>query len=311
MIDRPDVLRLFASQFGVADVTQLCELGIPRRTINWSCNHGTLVKVLPGVVRLLSTPHTFEARAMAVQLHTSPAGFLSGWTAGRLYGLRSMPAKPIQVTVPCRGRSHLPAWVSRFGSSWIAGDDVVSRNGFQLERPVRMLLMLADQFNQFRFEKAAEDLWHLGLITPEEAADYLQAVRRQGRHGITVMDTWLRKTGARARPSQSNFEMDLAAAIRGVGLPEPQHQYPLLLATGETIHLDLAWPDVMLGVEPGHSWWHGGDRKASADAARDRACSELGWQILRYDESAQTDLAAAAREVRRVHATRLRMLGHT
>ena len=45
------------------------------------------------------------------------------------------------------------------------------------------------------------------------------------------------------------------------GLPEPIRQHPLLLLTGELIHLDIAWPEVRLAVEPGHSWWHGGDTR--------------------------------------------------
>ena len=34
-------------------------------------------------------------------------------------------------------------------------------------------------------------------------------------------------------------------------------------------------------VEPGHSWWHGGDLGDASDQARDRACDEIGWRIIR------------------------------
>ena len=58
------------------------------------------------------------------------------------------------------------------------------------------------------------------------------------------------------------------AMIERVGLPTPVRQLPLTLPSGEIIHLDLAWPDVRLAVEPGHSWWHGGDLRQRADQAR-------------------------------------------
>ena len=66
-------------------------------------------------------------------------------------------------------------------------------------------------------------------------------------------------------------------------------QHPLVLPSGEVIHLDLAWPDVRLAVEPGHSWWHGGDLRQRRDQDRDRACAVVGWHVVRYDESAARD----------------------
>ncbi len=82
----------------------------------------------------------------------------------------------------------------------------------------------------------------------------------------------------------------MIAAVRAVGLPEPVRQYPLVLRSGETIHIDIAWPGKCLGLEPGHSWHHGGDLRMRKDHARDSACAELGWQIVRLDEDLRDDL---------------------
>ena len=38
--------------------------------------------------------------------------------------------------------------------------------------------------------------------------------------------------------------MDALVAIRMAGLPNPVRQHPLVLLTGELVHLDIAWPDV-------------------------------------------------------------------
>src|SRR5215207_1603522 len=152
-----------------------------------------------------------------------------------------------------------------------------------------MLFRLARVYNQHRFERAAEDCWHRQLVTPESAIEYLAAVRRSGRAGVTRFEHWLDRLTYQHRPSQSGLELDVLDAIRRAGLPEPERQLPLILTTGELIHVDLAWPDVRLGVEPGHSWWHGGDLKQRADQARDRACDEIGWRIVRVDESVRED----------------------
>lgn len=306
---RAELLGLFQRQYGVVDAAQLVAHGVAERTIRSHLARGLLVKVLPGVFRLASAPDTFQARAMAVQLHTAPFGFLMGPTAAHIRGLRSMPVHLIYVTVWWRSRSAMPSWVRRHGTSWLDESDVELVHGFRVERPLPMLLSLGDTFNQFRFDKAAEDAWHLKLVTPEEAETFLSAVRRQGRHGVSVMEKWLAKTGVRTRAVQSNFEMDVLAAVRSAGLPEPTLQHPVVLRSGETVHLDLAWPEVMLGVEPGHSWWHGGDLKMRADHARDRACTAVGWEIMRYDEDARSNLAVVGQEILDTYRTRQRLFG--
>jgi hypothetical protein len=156
-----------------------------------------------------------------------------------------------------------------------------------------------------RFERAAEDAWHRRLITPGDSAVFLEQYRGSGRQGVSRFARWLEKTRDQRRPAQSGLELDFVAAIRSAGLPEPQRQHPLRLLSGELIHLDLAWPEVKLAVEPGHSWWHGGDLAVRRDIARDRACGEVGWHIARYDESAREDLAGVGRELLNIYRQRL------
>lgn len=312
MTHRPELDRLFLAQHGVADVTQMQALGVSRRTVSRWIHEDVVVPVLPGVVRTPSSPETFWSRAMAVQLHTAPDGFLTGGTAGRIRRMRDMPWRRIYASVPWRsGRSKLPAWVSRRGSSWLSEDDVEVIDGFRLERPLPMLLSLADRLNQFSFESAAEDAWHLGLATPQEARDYLESVRRSGRHGVHIMETWLKKAGDRTRPMASTFEIKVLNAIRKAGLPEPDKQHPLTLQSGEEIHVDLAWPAVMLGIEPGASWWHGGDLKQSKDQARSRSANVVGWQLMFFDERALADMGTVTSEIVSTYTNRRRLFGGT
>ena len=171
---------------------------------------------------------------------------------------------------------------------------MVRSDGLRIASPLRTLFRLAAVFNDHRFQRAAEDAWHLQLVTPEAAADYLAAVRRSGRTGVIRFEHWLERMSFQSKPSQSGLEQDVIDAIVRAGLPDPVRQLPLILPSGELIHVDVAWPDVRLGVEPGDSWWHGGDLRQRADQARDRACDEIGWRIVRADESVRDDLAASA-----------------
>jgi hypothetical protein len=298
-------LALFSAQHGVAALGQLVARRMSPRSIGRARERGELVALLPGVYHIGGREPSFEARAMAVQLHCGESCFLNGTTAGALAGLRSMPRTRVQVTVPGRVRISLPSWVQASMTRWFDPERVAVRpDGLRVADPYLMLLALARQFNDHRFERAAEDAWHRRLITPGEAAAFLEQYRGSGRQGVSRFSRWLDKTGDRPRAAQSGLELDFVAVIRTVGLPEPQRQFPLQLLSGEWIHLDLAWPEVKLGVEPGHSWWHGGDLGVRRDIARDRACGELGWHIARYDESAREDLAAVGRELLNMYRQR-------
>jgi hypothetical protein len=191
-------------------------------------------------------------------------------------------------------------------SDWFDGpaDSVIADDAIAVATPLRMLWGLAASFNQFRFERAAEDAWHLGLITPTDAAAYLQARRCRGKDGVTTMERWLERALLQPSPAQSYLERDLIAALDDVGLPEPVRQHPLRLATGDTVHLDIAWPALRFAVEPGAAWWHGGDLGQRRDQARDRACGEVGWMVVRFDESMGSSPLAAARQVARIYRRR-------
>lgn len=308
MIDS-HLLELAARQYGVFSAHQACSMfGLSRQSLGRARRNGSLVEVLPSVVRVASSPVTFDMKCMAMHLRFGDQGFISGWTAGRRLGLRKMPSGPIHYTVPGRRRSQGPDWAQMHQSKWFDGiaDRVCSDDGMFVATPLRMLWGLAASLNQFRFERAAEDAWHLGLVTPIDAASYLDTHRCRGKDGVITMERWIERAVTQGRPAQSGLERDLIAALEGVGLPEPVRQFPLRLASDELIHVDIAWPAIRLAVEPGAAWWHGGDLGQRRDQSRDRACGEIGWLVVRFDESIRTSAHAAALQVERIYQRRLR-----
>jgi len=270
-----------------------------RSAVASACRRGSLRRVHRGVYAIAGATLTFPGEALALQLLAGPGAFVSGPSAALLHGLRGMPSTPIEVTIREERRATVPAPHRLVLTSWLEEprDVELWADGTRVATPLRTLFGLARRFNQHRFERAAEDAWHRGLVSPDDAADYLAAVRQSGKEGVIRMEHWLERTALRVRPSQSRLETRFVQMIEQVGLPTPVRQLPLTLPSGETIHLDIAWPDVRLAVEPGHSWWHGGDLRQRADQARDRSCALLGWHVVRYDEAAAADPAATAREL--------------
>jgi len=310
-MNRADVVALFARQHFVAGYRQLIDLGVTKHVIHRARQRGVVVAPYREVVAVAGVELSLEGRVLAAQLAVGCHAFVSGPSAGALHGLRSMPTARLEVTVKQHYRTAAIAPHRLVLTSWVdeARDVVVRDDGIRVASPLRTLFGLAEQFNQHRFERAAEDVWHRGLVSPAEAIEYLTVIRRSGRTGVSTMEAWLERTTLRVRPAQSGLEMRFLELVERVGLPTPQRQFPLLLATGELIHLDLAWPEARLAVEPGHSWWHGGDLRQRQDQARDRACAVVGWHIVRYDEAATRDRAATARELLALYRRRESDLG--
>ncbi len=300
------VLQVLGGQFWVATRQQLLAAGASDREIQRAMRHGVLDRVARSVVHLSAAPWTFESRAMSLCLSAGLESYLSGTTAGLLWGIRGMPDLPVEITIAHARRLTVPEWGVVVRSSWLEPELHKRRraDGLQVASPLRCLMRLAESAHPVRFEKAAEDLWHRHLISPESAGLFLAAHRRSGRGGVEVFEDWLQRAAGRTRAQQSGLEVELAAALVAFGLPQPHRQYPLQLRGRLTIHLDLAYPEVKLAIEPGASWWHGGDERARSDHERDRLCGEQGWQVMRFDDVELRDLEQCARGVVRVFEAR-------
>ena len=301
------LLHLFGRQHGVASHRQIGEHLSPRQ-LRRAVDLELFVPEVPKVKRLAGTPPTVASRVMALSLYAGPSGFVSGMTAARQHGVTCVPMTILEVMIPDGREAHLPKWARSTRSSWrMMSDRRELANGRIVSSPLRTLFRCAATTSDVRFEKIAEQMWHKQLITPIEAAAYLKMVRRQGRTGVARFERWLENAIERPRPAQSTLEVDLITKVVELGLPAPDRQFTLTLPNGENIHVDAAWPNVRLGLEPGATWWHGGDERARKDSRRDRACDEIGWRILRFDEIELRDLTACGRQVVAIHRNRSRL----
>jgi hypothetical protein len=212
-MNRPAVMRFFAEHHWVASVDQLVALDVSPSALHRARQREVLVSPTRGVVAVAGVELSFEGWALAAQLALAHEAFVSGMSAGVLHGLRSMPRRPIEITVKEVRRLRPPSWCRVVRTSWIdeARDVAVRPDGIRFASPLRMLFGLAATFNQHRFERAAEDVWHKNLVTPAAASDYLAEIRRSGRAGVTRFETWLSKTAARERPSHTDLELDFVA----------------------------------------------------------------------------------------------------
>lgn len=318
MIDE-HVLALANKQLGLVSRVQLENLDISRSSIHRARAAKRIVTVLPGVSLILPAPYSFETRCLAINLWLNGVGFVSGRSAGRLQGLSRMRELPIQCTIPRSTRRANRDGIELHHTAWYDGDldRTTLPNGVVVASPERMLFGIAADIRpkirfgeaaelrqQRRFNDAADDAWNLGLTTPQQMAVFLEQHRCRGKDGVARIEQWLETALTRELPSQSYFERDLVNALVDVGLPEPVRQHRLELRNHHPVKIDIAWPDIRLGVEPGHSRFHAGASALERDTLRDLACAEVGWDIHRLTESARSDLAGNARRIARIHRQR-------
>ena len=98
-------------------------------------------------------------------------------------------------------------------------DVVVRDDGLRIAAPPLMLLGLAARLDDVRFERAAEDAWHLRLVTPPQAAEYLQHIAAPGRRGVGQDAPLARGVAGRRRPAQSGLEIEVAKRRSRSGSP--------------------------------------------------------------------------------------------
>jgi hypothetical protein len=304
------ILDLARAQHGLLSRRQLIDLDVSSSRIHRMANSGLLVDVLPTVWLVAPSPDTHDMRCRALTLWCDGVGFLSGQTAGRLHGLTRMRTSPVEYTVPHGFKRTAPGWASLRQTSWYGGDDdrIDLESGLTVAHPYRMLFGLAaDSWTQRWFDNAADEAWNLGLIEPCRLGEYLERHRCRGKDGVARIDDWVERAVHRERPAQSHLERDLIHALVNAGLPTPVRQHRLCLPPDDVvIHLDIAWPDIRLAIEPGHSLFHRGETAAERDTLRDLGCSQLGWSIHRLTEGIRTDLPHFARMIRSIHRQRSR-----
>jgi very-short-patch-repair endonuclease len=210
------------------------------------------------------------------------------------------------------------------GARWIAGDAPVELfyanprppNGVVTRRALLRSeeVQVVDGWRVTTAARTAFDLGHRGSLTA--AVAQLDALARATKLGIDdVLAVAARHPGTRGlrqleaaldlvdRGAESPQETYLRLALVRAGLPRPQTQVPVYADGGVVVaYLDMAWPELMVGVEYDGDHHRADRRQYVRDIRRWELLEELGWLVIRVvAEDHPTDIL---RRVRRAIAER-------
>jgi very-short-patch-repair endonuclease len=198
-----------------------------------------------------------------------------------LRGLDGVNQCPLEVLVPRWARRQRRRDVKVHEARDIIALDRTEYRGIPCASVVRILVDVPAVLTAQRADQMWEDALRRRLCTVDQVADRFVQVARRGRPGTRVGRELLARRVGRYVPTMSEFERRVAELIERAGLPAPQRQHAVRLDE-TTVYLDLAWPDLMIGIECDGLFDHGSNVRLPWDDDRQNELQLRGWLILRF-----------------------------
>lgn len=276
---------------------------VPHDHLDRALRRGELVRILPRVVTWAGRQNSHEIRARAALAFAGPNARLSHVTAAERWGM----------TVPDSAKDHVHVVIPRPQQNRTSGFVVVHRLGQSDTAAVPMLrrgLPVVDAI------PALIGSW--AILDPADRRDVVIAAARQGIVSATaILEATAEWSQLRGRLELRQLAADLAAGAQSEleifglhkvfehpSLPRPRRQFPVL-AGGRRYFLDLAYPDIRLGIELDGATYHSSRADRERDLRRDAQLAVEGWQIVRVTYRRLTsDPEAVRRELVQIIATR-------
>ncbi len=278
-----DLAGVIAQRHGIVTVDQLVADGSTLNTVKRLVREGLLVRVHHGVLRVATSPDTFESRCAAACAADDEL-VVSGVSAARLWSFRHVWVAETPIGLVAHDRTPIRRGVTLRRTNRLDDTDVVERNdGIRVASPPRAWFDCARDLDDARFERLTE--WVLDQHTTTPTLWRLTArMSTRGRPGLARVQRVMSQRSDWQRPAGSGLELRVLRALEARGVGPLVRQHPLRLATGVTIHVDGADPAIRWAVEVDHVTWHGGRFDAQRDKGRDRGARRLGWQVDRVTD---------------------------
>lgn len=302
----PLISQILATGGGVAlrcDILQL----VPHDHLDRAIRRGELVRVLPRVVTWAGRQNSAEIRARAALAFAGPDALLSHVTAAHRWGMTvpDSSGEHVHISIPRLRQNRTTGYVvvHRLAEADPAGAPIV-RRGLPVTDPVRSLV----------------GSWAI-LDTADRREVVIAAVRQRIVSAAAILEATAEWSQLRGRRELRQLAADLAAGahseleIFGLhkvfehpSLPRPRRQYPVV-AGGRRYLLDLAYPDIRLGIELDGAAHHSASADRERDLRRDAQLAVEGWHIVRITYRRLTaDPEAVRRELVQIIATRRALL---
>jgi very-short-patch-repair endonuclease len=272
--------RRAAKQHGLVTRSQLLAIGSARQ-IQVRVRRGSLIPMRTGVFRIAGAPSTWEQHLLGAVLAggTGAMGsFRSAAWHWRLEGF-DLPDQ-LEITVPRQRRARLPGVMVH--DSRVAGRaHRTVHHSIPVTSPARTLCDLTACCGLGGVARAVDDALRRKLTTVKKLERVFLDLANQGRRRSTFMRALLEERLTDFEPGESRPEARIYRWIVAAGLPKPKSQHWVRVGR-RNYRLDLAYPELKVGIE--YDGWDAHRTRTSfdADAERDVMLEDAGWRMLHF-----------------------------
>jgi very-short-patch-repair endonuclease len=132
-----------------------------------------------------------------------------------------------------------------------------------------------------RTEAAMDEALTKGMTSLSQLWLYHDHEWMRGRRGIAIIRDLLIPRTRGLAPADSDLEIMMCELLEQGGLPLPVRQFAVELPSGH-VHIDLAYPDLLMAIELDGYAWHSDKRSFERDRQRDNELRALGWTVFRF-----------------------------
>ncbi len=271
---------LFARQRGVISSAQLDTVGYSTKRRRARLASGEWTTAAPGVFVLASSPDTWYQRATIATVCRDGPLMLSHEAAARLHGFDGFERCTTIHVVARRSQSpRVPSWVTLHRLRTLDRADVTTVQGLPVTTIAATLVHIAGLGDTDRTAQALDGVLRSG-VSPRWIRETGDRLSGRGVRGPTLLRALLDDRVGKRLP-RSWFQRLAKSILETSGL-KLLDEYPVLdPSTGRLLaELDLANPELAVGVEC-QSWRHHGSPSAQRkDLTRKRRLRALGWEIV-------------------------------
>ena len=266
---------------------------------------GHVTRLHPSVWAITSLPATPRQTLRGATLSITDAA-ATNTSAAWLHGWLGKPPPVPQLWVPTKVSRNHPVADLRRWSRINPKRDITTVSHIPTLNKAATLCSLGSHVDSLTLERCLDEFlraesvrWldetmdRLGSRKPGGVAA-LARIRNDPKRVDGIADSWLERV--------------VAKLVSLPWLPSIELQHPVI-AGGRSFRLDIACPELLLGIEAHSRSFHWGRDKEDADNVRDLHLGSAGWKVLYVTHAQTQDPEAFVENFARTAATRAEQLG--
>ncbi len=271
----------FAAHHGVLTRREaLEELGFSRGQLERLVGGGTLVRVHPSTYRLSVAPVTWESELRAAAI--SIDGVASHEAAARLWRIDGFARQRLEVSMWERKRVRRDGVIVHFSRQMHLAD-AITISGIPTTGIARTVLDLFGVLGSKRQEQLLDAVLRQELLDLTDLYEVVVRHSVQGRNGVGILRRALEFAYDPTAVPDSRWNRMVGQLLRDHGISGIVYEHTVLDEHGVFVgRVDLALPELMIGIELDSIRWHMDRTSFVKDPRRRNRLQLQGWTILNF-----------------------------